>query len=136
METLDIVNILRRRIGDDVEPFVFSDDSLTGYIEDAVAQVELDLPRGFVVDFGTFNQEPNKSDGILFAIKAHYLVKLRTKDKSDRDNFLLRKGSLTLDNTKQSSDHKETLDLLESEYKKALFQVRNGGLSIKGVRME
>jgi hypothetical protein len=132
----DVIKTLRRRIGDEIGPFVFTDEILTGYVEDAVSQVELDLPRGFSVDLGVFNIEPTKPDCILFAIKAHYLIKLRTKDKADRDNFLLRKGSLTLDNTKQSSDHKETLDLIASEYKKTLFQVKNSGLSIKGVRME
>lgn len=131
----DILLILRRRIGDTEDPFTFDDDLLTGYIEDSVAQVEVDWTRGFEVEFGSFNQEPTKQDANLFCIKAHYLIKLRTKDKADRDNFRMVKGRLTLDNTNQSSDHKDTLELIDKEYRRVLYRAKNGG-NISGVRME
>jgi len=131
-----IISMLRRRIGDTESPYGFDDSLLQGYIEDAVYQVELDYPQGFTINSGVFNKEPDMNSAILFAIQAHYLFKVRTKDKADRDNFLMKKGRLTLDNTNQSSDHKETLELIEKEYKKTLYRVKNGGGSIEGVRVE
>jgi hypothetical protein len=135
MEMFDIVNVLRRRVGDTEDPYTFSDELLQGYIEDAVASVEMDWERGFEVSFGSFNIEPSRMDATLFCVKAHYLIKLRTKDKADRDNFRMVKGRLTLDNTNQSKDHNDTLELLEKEYRQVLHKMKNGK-SIKGVRME
>lgn len=135
MEMFDMISVLRRRIGDTEEPFTFTDDLLAGYIEDAVASVEMDWERGFEVTFGSFNIEPDKKDANLFCVKAHYLLKLRTKDKADRDNFRMVKGRLTLDNTNQSADHKDTLEFIEKEYRQTLHRMKNGG-SIKGIRME
>jgi hypothetical protein len=135
MQMSDVLLVLRRRIGDNVDPFTYDDDLLTGYVEDAVAQVELDWARGFSVDFGSFNVEPTKLDANLFCIKAHYLMKLSTKDQADRNNFRMVKGRLTLDNTNQAKDHKDTLDLIDKEYKKALYHSKNGP-TIKGVRLE
>src|SRR5206468_7520627 len=102
-------------------------------IYQSVSQVELDWSRGFSVDFGIFNIEPTKLDANLFCIKAHYLMKLGTKDQADRNNFRMVKGRLTLDNTNQAKDHKDTLDLIDKEYKKALYHSKNGP-TIKGVR--
>lgn len=131
----ECIDTLRRRIGDTEEPFSFEDDLLTGYISDAVIEVELDYPRGIIVDFGFFTSEITAADVVLFCIKAHYLLKLRTKDKADRDNFLMKKGRLTLDNTNQAKDHMDTLDFIQKEYKRILVQFKNGGL-MKGIRME
>jgi len=130
------IQVLRRRIGDTEEPYTFSDELLTGYIDDAVAQVELEWNRGITCSFGVFNVEITPQDVVLFTTMAHYLVKLRTKDKADRDNFLMKKGRLTLDNTNQAGDHMQTLEILMKEYKRVLFQARNGSGSIKGVRVE
>jgi hypothetical protein len=47
----------------------------------------------------------------------------------------MKKGRLTLDNTGQSKDHKETLELIEKEYSRLLYRLKHGG-SIHGVRME
>lgn len=135
MEMFDVLNMFRRRIGDTEEPFTFTDDLLVGYIEDAVASVEMDWERGFDVTLGSFNIEPEKKDVNLFCIKAHYLLKLRTKDKADRDNFRMVKGRLTLDNTNQSADHKDTLEFIDKEYKRLMYRAKNGG-GINGVRME
>lgn len=135
MNMNQVVGILRRRIGDTEEPYTFTDDLLVGYIDDAVSQVELDWNRGYIVEIDEFNQDVEKISANLFAIKAHYLIKLRTKDKADRDNFRMVKGRLTLDNTNQSKDHKDTLDVIEKEYRQTLYRARNGG-SIKGIRME
>jgi hypothetical protein len=131
----ECLTMLRRRIGDTDEPFTFADDLLIGYIEDAVSQVELDYKRGIKVSFGTFDEDIELSDVTLFVIKAHYLVKLRTKDKADRDNFRMVKGRLTLDNTNQSGDHAQTLEIIDREYRRALMQSKNNG-QLKGVRME
>jgi hypothetical protein len=137
MDMTGILKILRRRIGDTDTPYTFTDDLLTGYIEDAVAQVEMDWERGFMVDSASsvFNIEPTMQDATLFCIKAHYLIKLRTKDKADRDNFRMVKGRLTLDNTNQSSDHKDTLEFIEKEYRRTIYRMKNSG-SLTGVRME
>lgn len=132
----DVLKIYRRRIGDTEEPYTYTDELLMGYIEDAVSLVEIDWERGYDVTDGVFNMDVSKADANLFSLKAHYIIKLRTKDKADRDNFRMVKGRLTLDNTNQSSDHKETLDLLDKEYRVALFRAKNGGNSIKGIRME
>lgn len=131
----ECLGILRRRIGDTEEPFTITDEILTGYMEDAVSVVETDYPRGIKTEFGLFVPDILLEDATLFAIKAHYLVALGIKSKSDRDNFLMRKGRLTLDNSRQSGDHKETLDLIDKEYKRVLAQRRNFG-QLKGIRME
>lgn len=132
----ECVSMLRRRIGDTDEPFTFTDDLLIGYVEDAVSLVELDYKRNIITEFGQFNDDISITDATLFVIKAHYLVKLRSKDKADRDNFLMRKGRLTLDNTNQAKDHAETLRLIDVEYKRVLYQAKNSGGSIQGIRME
>jgi hypothetical protein len=135
---VNCLETLRRRIGDTETPYTFEDSLLVGYITDAVDEVELDFKRDFYVDLSIneFNKPLERTDVVLFSIKAHYLFKLRTKDKADRDNFLLKKGRLTLDNSNQSKDHDETLERLEKEYRRLLYQSKNGGFSIKGVRME
>ncbi|MNT28031.1 hypothetical protein D3C72_1636880 [compost metagenome] len=135
-EMQECVQILRRRVGDTETPYVFEDDLLIGYITDAVLHVELDHYRGISVMNNEFETAVDAIDAVLICIKAHYLLKLRTKDKADRDNFLMRKGRLTLDNTGQSGDHAETLKLINSEYQAMLVKVKNGGSSMKGVRME
>lgn len=135
MNMISIIKVLRRRIGDTETPYTFTDELLEGYIEDAVASVEVDWKRDFEVDSGLFSKEPSKQDVNLFCIKAHYLIKLRTKDKADRDNFRMVKGRLTLDNTNQSKDHMDTLEAIDKEYKQALYRTKNDG-TIKGIRME
>jgi hypothetical protein len=132
----ECIDTLRRRIGDTEEPFTFADDLLTGYIGDAVDQVELDFNRGVVVSFGFFDTDITPIDVALFCIKAHYLMTLRAKDKAGRDNFRMVKGRLTLDNTGQAKDHKDTLELIDKEYIKALVRAKNGGKSIEGLRLE
>lgn len=135
MNMADVLMVLRRRIGDTVQPYTYTDDLLTGYVGDAVAKVELDWARGFSVDFGIFNVVPSKLDANLFCIKAHYLIQLGMKDQADRNNFRMVKGRLTLDNTNQAKDHLDTLNILNNEYKKELMRAKNGP-TIKGVRME
>lgn len=135
MQISDVLMILRRRIGDTAQPHTYDDNLLTGYIDDAVAKVELDWSRGFSVDNGLFNMQPTKSDANLFCIKAHYLMKIGTKDQADRNNFRMVKGRLTLDNTNQAKDHLDTLDVIDKEYKIALLKAKNG-TTIKGVRLE
>jgi hypothetical protein len=142
----DVLKVFRRRIGDTDTPFTYEDDLLYGYISDAVNQVEIDYNRGISVNIttegdittATFDSpiDLQGGDAQLFAIKAHYIITLRTKDRSDRDNFRMVKGRLTLDNTNQSKDHAETLRLLDIEYKNTLYKARTGGFSIKGVRVE
>lgn len=131
----DVLLVFRRRIGDLVAPYTYDDNTLTGYIEDAVAKVEMDWYRGYSVDNGVFNIEPSKQDTSLFCIKAHYLLQLSIKDQADRNNFRMVKGRLTLDNTNQAKDHLDTLNMLNDEYKKTLLRAKNGP-TIKGVRME
>ena|SRR5437763_3642359 len=131
----DVLQIFRRRIGDLTLPYTYDDSILQGYIEDAVAQVEIDWHRGYSVDFGLFNMSPSKQDANLFCIKAHYILQLSIKDQADRNNFRMVKGRLTLDNTNQAKDHLDTLNILNEEYKKFLLRAKNGP-TIKGVRME
>lgn len=135
MQISDVLLILRRRVGDTTLPYTYDDDTLTGYIEDSIAQVELDWYRGFSLDYGMFNIEPDKKDANLFCIKAHYLIQLGMKDQADRNNFRMVKGRLTLDNTNQAKDHLDTLNMLNEEYRKALLRAKNGP-TIKGIRME
>jgi hypothetical protein len=135
VELFELRDMVRRRIGDTETPFVFDDDIIDGYISDAILSVEADWSRGIFLDGVDFSQPIEKMDAMLFSVKAHYLIKLRTKDKADRDNFLMKKGRLTLDNTGQSSDHKDTLEMIEKEYSRLLYRLKHGG-SIRGVRME
>jgi hypothetical protein len=135
MAMSDVLLVFRRRIGDLTTPYTYDDITLQGYIEDAVAQVEMDWTRGFSVDFGLFNQIPTKQDASLFCIKAHYLLQLSIKDQADRNNFRMVKGRLTLDNTNQAKDHLDTLNMLNEEYRKVLLKAKNGS-TIKGIRLE
>jgi hypothetical protein len=132
----ECIDTLRRRIGDNDTPFIFTDDLLTGYISDAVSEVELDYRRDITVDVGFFTNEITMQDVILFCVKAHYLITLRSKDKAGRDNFRMVKGRLTLDNTGQARDHKDTIEILEKEYARVLLRSRSNGGSIQGVRVE
>ncbi|WP_336784159.1 hypothetical protein [Paenibacillus illinoisensis] len=148
MTANEILAIVRRRIGDTETPYTYADDLLLGYIGDAIDQVELEYQRevalNIIVDSITnvvsgeiiAPLELTRLDAQLFATKAHYLITLRTKGQADRDNFRMVKGRLTLDNTNQSDDHAETLRLIDLEYRRALYRVKNGNGSIKGVRME
>jgi hypothetical protein len=135
----ECIDTIRRRIGDTDDPFTFTDEIIIGYLSDAVAEVELDYPRNMSINItlGLFDHDISIStpDVVVFSIKAHYLIKLRTKDKADRDNFVMRKGRLTLDNTNQAKDHKDTLDVITKEYNRKLFQLKNNG-NQKGVRVE
>ena len=130
-----MLQMLRRRVGDTEAPYTYDDELLKGYLSDAIYAVEMDWERGFQIENDIFLPVPTQRDATLFCIKAHYLLKLRTKDKADRDNFRMVKGRLTLDNTNQSGDHLETLKLLEKEYTRTLFKFKNGG-RIEGVRVE
>lgn len=132
----DCLDALRRRIGDTDTPYTYADSLLTGYISDAVNEVELDYERGISVQYGTFPKDISTSDVVLFCVKAHYLMTLRNKDLSDRNNFRMVKGRLTLDNTNQSKDHADMLAHLTAEYTRVLFRAKSGGNSIKGVRVE
>jgi hypothetical protein len=147
----DVLQVFRRRIGDTETPYTYEDNLLIGYIQDGISQVEMDWSRGIgvtitiiddtvvppttTIEFDT-NYELQNIDAQLFAIKAHYIITLTTKSKADRDNFRMVKGRLTLDNTNQADDHAETLRLLDAEYKRTLFLIKNGGLANKGVRVE
>lgn len=144
----DILSIVRRRIGDTDAPYTYADDLLMGYISDAIDQVEIEYSRNISVSIETDEQTGDtlteivspvdlvRADFQLYATKAHYLIVLRTKGQADRDNFRMVKGRLTLDNTNQSDDHAETLRIIDAEYKRALYRVKNGNSSLKGVRME
>jgi hypothetical protein len=144
----DCLSTLRRRIGDTDTPFTYTDAILLGYISDAVDSVELEYQRGVSVLITT---DPITStttgqfvttvdltplDAQVYAIKAHYLMTLGTKSQADRNNFRMVKGRLTLDNTNQAKDHKDTLDEISKEFTRALVRLKNGGSSIKGVRIE
>lgn len=147
----DVLTVFRRRIGDTESPYTFEDVTLYGYISDAIAQIEVDWARGISFsiteeDIGEGNivtrydivtdYDLQSVDTQLFAVKSHYLITLTTKSKADRDNFRMVKGRLTLDNTNQAKDHAETLRILDSEYKRTLLVIKNGGLGIKGIRVE
>lgn len=132
----DCLNTLRRRIGDTDTPYTYADSLLIGYISDAVNEVELDYKRGIFVDNNIFDNDITSQDVVLFCIKAHYLLTLRNKELSDRNNFRMVKGRLTLDNTNQSKDHAETLEVIADEYRRVLYRIKNGGKSIQGVRVE
>ncbi|HLI46306.1 MAG TPA: hypothetical protein VKU94_03850 [Geobacterales bacterium] len=136
----DCLPILRRRIGDMVSPYTYSDTVLESYLSDAIQYVETDWNRGLDVDSDNNIVSPNnivltKKDLNLFCVKAHYLIQLMSKDQADRNNFRMVKGRLTLDNTNQSKDHLDTLNLLDKEYRRLLHQTKNGP-TIRGIRME
>ena len=152
LDAANCLNIFRRRIGDTESPVTYEDLLLLGYISDAIDQVEIEFPRNVSLLITTtpgVDPDPDVSTGEfitditltntdyqLYAIKAHYIITLRTKDKADRDNFRMVKGRLTLDNTNQSSDHDATLKWLDLEFKRVLYRVKNGASSISGVRVE
>lgn len=135
MQMSDIILILRRRIGDTLTPTTYDDNTLTGYIEDSVAQVELEWFQQYDASNGLFNRDVDKNSATVFAIKAHFLLALSIKDQADRNNFLMKKGRLTLDNRNQSKDHLDTIEAIDKEYKRALYRAKNNG-ALQGIRME
>lgn len=135
------INRLRRRIHDmDQENLRFTDDDLYGYISDAVDELEMGrYAKGVAVDEGDFVRRADGrpvvitiDDMVIYTIKAQILLKLSLKDIADRDNFSLRKNNLSVDTTKQSSDHKETLEILEKHLDQYIYRSRK----IVGVRVE
>lgn len=138
------ISKLRRRANDTVQPYTFSDELLYGFIADAVDALELEsLRMGRAVKDGDFIDartgrpvEVSSSEQAVYVLKAFILLTTAIKSGSDRDNFNLRKPNLAVDTSKQSSDHAETIRLLNQELDKLLFNlIFNGSGGGMGARM-
>lgn len=139
------INKLRRLIGDDEGETSadnnFSDEFLYNYIADAADELELGLYKTGVVvrdnDFYNKSGEVVNLSGAeqnIYCRMAQIIIKAGVRDKADRENFLIRKGKLTIDLSRQSSSHGETLKDLEKKLMSAISLLKMS--SIKGVRVE
>lgn len=129
MNIADTISTIRRRIGDnDSSSYIYEDSDLIGYIEDSISSLNLDI--NIVSD--EYSVVISKDLSFIIALKSIILIKYTEKISADRDNFLLRKGRLTVDNTNQSSDHGETIKMLEDELKSKMYYYGEIG----GVRVE
>ncbi len=118
------INMVRRKINDpNIDAPLFTDSEICDYIADAVDELELFLfKKGRYVDEGQFKDaltdretsvpQPERT---IYSIQASILIITAIKIKADRDNFALRKPTLSVDTSRQSSDHAETLAILKSE---------------------
>ncbi len=118
------IDVLRRRINDtDDNAFLYEDIDLYYYISDAVSELEVSLfQKGVYVDKGDFRSMLSdevvfvpQPDRVIYAIQAAILVITAIKIKADRDNFALRKPTLSVDTSRQSQDHAETLNILKDD---------------------
>jgi len=137
MTITGVLNKLRRRLGDtDSNNYVFTDSELKGYIGDSIPRVKNYLSSSLEYDEKnqTLSREVSSEEADLLALQAHILVTIRIKSSADRDNFSIRKGRLRIDNTKQSSDHAETLSRLEKEKRELIWEMCCSNL--QGVRVE
>lgn len=135
-----IIKRLRRRIKDDTKgSYKFFSDYLLELVSDAVDELEAVRPKGYSVTNGEVVDSGHPValsvyEKTLIAIQAHILFAQALKAKADRDNFSLRKGSLTFDARNQAPDHEATLRRLEAELHRILSQEKIKGL--EGVRVE
>lgn len=118
------IKALRRRINDiDEDAPLFSDEDLYNYIADAVDELELSLfKKDRYVDGGNFKKTTTdevatvpQPERMIYVIQAAILVITAIKIKADRDNFALRKPTLSVDTSRQSRDHAETLQILKED---------------------
>lgn len=132
---------LRRRIGDDVEPYAFPDERLEGFIQDAVDHLETGMYKKGrrVMGDSIVDSEGNAvilsgSEQAIYVIQAAILFTKATKSRADRDNFALRKPNLSVDTSGQSSDHEKTIAILEDELRKTITSLAI--MNIGGYRVE
>lgn len=125
----DTIQSVRRFIGDtDSTNYIYQPEDLRGYIEDAIDELGFNI----IIENDDYKEEISKDISIIIAIKTSILIKNAEKNKADRDNFLLRKGKLTIDNTNQPNNHLESIEILEKKLKQKIFYYN----SKKGVRLE
>ena len=138
-QMLSTIGKVRRRINDiDPSVYLYTDEELYGYVGDAVDHLEMNyFKRGRTVDGGDFVLVSSNhmvlvppAEQNVYAIQATILITTSIKSKADRDNFSLRKPNLSVDTSRQSSDHAETLSKLEGELHSHLFTLS----SISGAR--
>lgn len=131
-QMLRAIGQLRRRINDTNETSpTFSDEQLYGYISDAVDHLELtSFKKGRAVEDGDFVSGTSllpvtvpRPEQFLYVLQAAILVTMGIKSKADRDNFSLRKPNLSVDTSRQSSDHAETIRSLQDELNTRLFNM-------------
>jgi len=139
----EVIDKLRRAINDIEEEQDFSDDTLYGYIVDAVDELEFGrYQKGIMVHNGDFVRIGDSTPVVLsggekslYSIAAHILLKTSLKDRADRENFVLKKNRLSVDTTKQSSDHGETLKTLQDRMTHVINNLK-GHFRTTGVRVE
>jgi hypothetical protein len=131
----DTEQTLRRRIGDtDSSSYLYDDATLQGFIADATNELNLGASivySGSIVQ--DYNDDISPEMSALFAIKSHILVAYGEKASANRDNLLLKKSEMTIDNRNQAADHAKTIEDLEAELQRRLIRYYNDNIS--GVRV-
>lgn len=119
-----MISMLRRRINDtDTDAPLYEDEDLYYFLTDAVDELELYLfKKNRYISDGEFRDVlTNKEivvphpERIIYVIQAAILVITAIKIKADRDNFALRKPTLSVDTSRQSQDHAKTLEILKED---------------------
>lgn len=66
---------------------------------------------------------------MVYAIQAAILVVTAIKIKADRDNFSLRKPTLSVDTSRQSQDHAVTLQILKDDLNVRIVSIMTSNLT-------
>lgn len=131
--------LLRKRLKDYISTdYAWTDDDLKDYIEDGLSEVEKyigsitiveTLVNGQVVrEFSTPLTSVQKN---LLLLQTIILIIESTKSSADRDNFSITKGRLRIDNTRQSSDHMDTLRYLNNKLVNYIYNNFHEGARIE-----
>lgn len=133
------IGVLRRRINDlDIDDApLFEDETLYQYIADAVDELELFMfKKNRYVDGGDFRDaltdqvvHVTQPERMVYAIQAAILVVTAIKIKADRDNFSLRKPTLSVDTSRQSQDHAVTLQILKDDLNVRIVSIMTSNLT-------
>ena len=133
------IGVLRRRINDlDIDDApLFEDETLYQYIADAVDELELFMfKKNRYVDGGDFRDtltdqvvHVTQPERMVYAIQAAILVVTAIKIKADRDNFSLRKPTLSVDTSRQSQDHAVTLQILKDDLNVRIVSIMASNLT-------
>lgn len=133
------IGVLRRRINDlDIDDApLFEDETLYQYIADAVDELELFMfKNNRYVDGGDFRDtltdqvvHVTQPERMVYAIQAAILVVTAIKIKADRDNFSLRKPTLSVDTSRQSQDHAVTLQILKDDLNVRIVSIMTSNLT-------
>lgn len=124
----DLIEGLKSQIGDFEADF--TDDRLILYIKRALNDLSRYVGNVQIVS-NELSRPLSSYEYELVLVKAAILLAEALKMSADRDNFVITKNKLRIDNTKQASDHSKTLEYLNTKLNSLLMYGY-----LRGVRVE